>query len=179
MNVRLVIFGALAVLLAGCGNKRDRMPGIPPVKEVEYQKHWITLTPTTNTLAGALLDLSLFFGVKPGITHEKAIATLGNPKNQRTNGHNFYYEYYFASARLEIGREEYAADGGIGVAWSLISYPNNLLYDAVLTPEAVKSISLRSPNSVIQLCDSDRQLKFIIVLAGDRVESVAWLDGKH
>lgn len=108
-----------------------------------------------------------------------AIATLGNPKNLRTNDHNLYYEYYFAPARLEVGREEYSTGGGIGVAWSLVSYPNNLLYDAVLSPEAWKSISLRSSNSVIQLCESDKQLKFIIVLAGNRVESVAWIDRKQ
>ena len=150
------------------------VPGVPPIKEVEYQKHWITLTPIDGTSPTQFVDVSLFRGIKPNTTHNEALRLLGSPSNQRKKDHNTYLEYYFDRGRLEIGREEYASDGEVRVAWSLTSYPNNLLYTDVLTPAAAKSIRLRNTNSVIQICDGQKRLHFLLILSGERVESINW-----
>jgi hypothetical protein len=159
----------LAVLLSSCGGHREVVPGIAPVRNVEYQKHWITITPVDGTSAVELVNTGLFHGIKPGTKHDEVMKLLGPPTNKRSHEHSLYYEYFFGDGRLEVGREEYSSGGEPSIAWSLTSYPNNQLYRDVLISAAAESIQLRSSNSVIQICDDSKEIRLLIVISGERV----------
>lgn len=175
MRAHLLWGLSLLCLFAGCDRKREVASGQGRVREVEYQKHWITLSLQPGARPEEVVAVALFHGLAPKTTHASATKLLGKPNNVRREDDNVYHEYYYSDARVEVGREQYSTGSEIGTSWSLAAFPQNLSFRDVLAPDAISSFKLRSPKSVIQIVDDRGDLQFIIVLSGSRVEKIGWL----
>lgn len=170
----VIIALLLASRIAYVQLKRSEIVGEPPVKSIELYKHWLTVKPIENAKLSDFVDITLFHGFLPGINFEKAKSLYGNPNNIRDEKYNQYYEYWYDDARIEVGREEHADDDGIGVAWSLYSYPSKNSYNGILSPAISKHINPNKVKNTVQILNSDGDVQMFVNIIGNRVDYMIW-----
>lgn len=174
--VILVIAGLLITRIIYVRKSREQIAGEPPVKQLEFYKHWITVYPLAHTKLADFVDLRLFNGFKPGITFDEAVVKFGKPDNIRKEEFNTYYEYWTDISRIEIGREEYAIpDKDVGVAWPLYVYPKDLSFYDILHPAISKHINPEAEKTVVQIKDLTNELSLVIIIEGQRVDHLIWI----
>ena len=176
LAVALLLLAALAARMVWVSSQRRTVPGSPPVAELEFHKHWITVRPVPGTPLADLVDLSLFGAFRPGMMFDDANASSGPPSNIRTEKHNTYYEYRIPSGRVEIGREEYSTGGGIGTEWALYAYPDDRTVDAVLIPQIAKYVDPNSSRTGIQIVFGSGRLSLFVDVRGRRVDHLIWFE---
>jgi hypothetical protein len=177
-KVALAIFllVALAARVAWVKSQRRAITGDPPIGEVEFYKHWITVTPVAGTSIAELVDMSFFGAFRPGMTFDDAVAVSGNPANIRRDEHNVYYEYEGPTSRVEIGREEYSTGGEVDENWALYAYPYDRSFDNVLIPQIAKHVTTSAPKTGIQIKNSSGRLALFVQVLGRRVDHMIWLE---
>jgi hypothetical protein len=153
---------------------RTVVQGDPPVKEVEFYKHWITVIPRLGTRLDEFVDLRLFGDFRPGVTFEEAVAQKGAPNNIRTEDHKTYYEYWGTRSRVEVGREEYADGEDIRVDWVLYAFPKDIPYTAMLPSSVSRHIDSSKEKTVVQIMNQRGEVGVLVYVRGLRVDHVIW-----
>jgi hypothetical protein len=159
---RVAILGMLllnVVLVGGCGDKAQEIPGTVSIDHFKKQAHWIYVYPKQGVANDALYTTSLLSPFTPGHPLSVAIGLYGKPKTEVSEEHGARYLIYETkNGIIKLGSE---TDESGYTGFPMYFVPNDRRPAAFFCAEIVEQINTSASKQVVMLVEPGYTTPFL------------------
>lgn len=167
---------AFLVWLACAPAPTERALPPPLLKAVDYSDHEAFIHAQPGTQISALVDLSMFDGLRPGLKVEEASELLGEPTNEYTERRGRDHVYVFSSSSrgsVEVVRQPVDSEGYTGERWFLRCSLSGADAARVVQPMVLAAMPNHDGDFSLSVLADDGQVG--LDFKGERLIRIWWL----